>query len=351
MRIGFLVNDLATERPDYTTTALALAALQRGHEPWYIGVEDFVYDPRERVVTLARSVPAARKRPPASRDKLLELLRGDDARREELKVDDLDVLMLRNDPADDAERPWAQTVGLLFGQLAVRHGVLVVNDPVGLAQAINKLYFQLFPEEVRPKTLITRDSEQIRRFLDELGGTAVLKPLQGSGGKNVFAVRDGDVSNLNQIITAIGREGYIVTQELLPEAASQGDVRMFLMNGDPLRVDGKYCAYRREPSGGDLRSNLSAGGEVRPVEIDDKHLRVAELVRPKLIQDGMFLVGLDIVGDKLMEVNVFSPGGIEMAGTLAGVDFASAIVAGLERKIEWQGHYHGNLGNAGLATI
>lgn len=350
MRICLLVNDLATEIDDYTTTTLALSALRRGHEVWYVGVEEFAYDPREHVVMHGRSLPK-RAKLPKDGGALLERLRSDDARTETLLVDDVDVLLLRNDPADDASRPWAQTAGVLFGQLAARRGALVLNDPVGLAKAINKLYFQLFPEAVRPRTLITRHPEEIRAFLDELGGEAVLKPLLGSGGHNVFAIRDGDLSNFNQILEVLGREGYIVAQELLPAALEEGDVRLFLLNGRPLMAGGRYCAYRRVPKGGDMRSNITAGGEIESVEIEPRHLEVAELVRPKLVQDGMFLVGLDIVGDKLMEVNVFSPGGVNLAGKIEGVDFSTVVVEALERKIAWQETYRGGFSNVELATL
>ncbi len=96
-------------------------------------------------------------------------------------------------------------------------------------------------------------------------------------------------------------------------AAEQGDMRLFVMNGRPLRVKGKYAAFRRVRSGGDMRSNIHAGGIKAAAEIDHTALHIAEIVRPKLVQDGMFLVGLDIVGDKLMEINVFSPGGLGSA--------------------------------------
>ena len=103
---------------------------------------------------------------------------------ERLAVDDLDVLMLRNDPAADrGRRSWAQTAGIMFGRAAMRRGVIVLNDPNGLANAMNKMYFQLFPEEVRPKTLITRDRDEIKAFAKDCGGDVVIKPLQGSGGQ------------------------------------------------------------------------------------------------------------------------------------------------------------------------
>src|SRR5690606_31609580 len=134
----------------------------------------------------------------------------------------------------------------------------------------------------------------------------VLKPLQGSGGASVFLVRPDDIPNINQMIDAVSRDGYVIAQEYLP-AATEGDMRLFMMNGRPLRVKGKYAAFRRIRSGGDMRSNGHAGGKLAEAEVTDTALRMAEIVRPKLVQDGMFLVGLDVVGDKLMEINVFSP--------------------------------------------
>lgn len=228
---------------------------------------------------------------------------------EHIALDEFDVLVLRNDPAQDAESaPWANNAGVAFGQLVAGRGVLVVNDPASLANALSKAYFQHFPEIVRPRTLISREPELISQFVADLGGRAVLKPLQGSGGSGVFLVNRQEAPNLNQIIEAIGRDGYVVAQEYLPEA-KQGDVRFFVMNGRPLREKGAYAAFRRKNPEGDMRSNMSAGGSAAKVVVTDEMLEVIDIVRPKLVADGMFLVGLDIVGDKLMEVNVFSPGG------------------------------------------
>ena len=119
----------------------------------------------------------------------------------------------------------------------MRHGVIVLNDPNGLAKAMSKMYFQLFPEEVRPRTLITRDRDEIKAFAKEEGGNIVLKPLQGSGGQSVFLVRPEHVPNINQMIDAVSRDGYVIAQEYLP-AAAEGDMRLFLLNGAPLRHKG-----------------------------------------------------------------------------------------------------------------
>ncbi|KPJ89983.1 MAG: glutathione synthetase [Gemmatimonas sp. SG8_17] len=348
MKIGFVVNDVKTEETGYTTSRLGVAAINRGHEVWVMGVGDLAYDPDECIRARARSVS---KKKYSTSESYLRELQGKSAIVERITVDDLDVLLLRNDPATDViYRPWAVAAGTQFGRVAMRHGVIVLNDPNGLTRAMSKMYFQLFPEEVRPKTLITRDRDEIKAFAKDLAGAIVLKPLQGSGGQSVFLVRPEDVPNLNQMIDAVSRDGYVIAQEYLP-AAAEGDTRLFLMNGQPLRYKGKYAAFRRVRMGGDMRSNIHAGGKLKGAEIDATALHIAEIVRPKLVQDGMFLVGLDIVGDKLMEINVFSPGGLGSAQKFTGVNFTHAVIQALERKVQYMSFYRRNFANEEMATL
>lgn len=348
MNIGFVVNEIRTEEAGYTTTRLAVAAINRGHDVWVMGVGDLEFDPDDNVRAAARSLPRKNYK---ALEVYLKDLQGPNAIKKRLIVSELDVLMLRNDPAADAvSRPWASSAGILFGRAAMRHGVIVLNDPNGLAKAMTKMYFQMFPEEVRPKTLITRDRNEIKAFAKEQGGTVVLKPLQGSGGQNVFLVRPETLANLNQMIDAVSRDGYVIAQEYLTEA-EEGDMRLFVMNGQPLRYKGKYAAFRRLRSGDDMRSNIHAGGKKAQAIIDNRVLRIAEIVRPKLVEDGMFLVGLDIVGDKLMEINVFSPGGLGSARSFENVNFARAVIEAMERKVNYVGFYRRNFNNVEMATL
>jgi glutathione synthase len=348
MKIGFVVNDVATEKPQYTTTRLAMTASAMGHETWFVGLEDFADEPDGSLSARARSTG---QRQHESLEEYLEDIQREDATPERICMDDLDVVLMRNDPADDAtDRPWAITAGVAFGQLLAAAKVLVVNDPDHLSSALNKAYFQHFPEIVRPRTLISRDVEAITEFVKDMGGSAVLKPLQGSGGSGVFLVSSEESPNLNQIVEAISRDGYVVAQEYLPEAA-EGDVRLFVMNGEPLARDGRHAAFRRVNAGSDMRSNMHVGGEAVAVDLTEEMLHLVDLVRPKLLADGMFLVGLDIVGDKLMEVNVFSPGGLGSCEQLYGVSFTEPVIEALERKVEIHQHYGERLDNAQLASI
>ncbi len=348
MKIGFVVNDVMTEQAAFTTTRLSMTAVNRGHEAYTLGVGDFVYAPDGAIHARARSVTGDNY--DSLRDYLKEL-QSDDHEAQKIRVNDLDILLLRNDPSEDAsKRPWAQASGILFGQLAATSGVIVLNDPVNLANAINKTYFQHFPEQVRPRTCISRDIKEIKAFIAEQQDKVVIKPLQGSGGQSVFLIGEDERANLNQMIEAVIRDGYCIVQEYLP-AAAEGDVRLFVMNGRALRHQGQYAAFRRVNHTGDARNNVHSGGESVAAEVTPQMLELVEFVRPKLVRDGMFLVGLDIVEDKLMEINVFSPGGLGSSQEHTGIDFTTAIIRNLERKVKYKEYYGAGIRNVDIATL
>ena len=347
MRIAFFVNDYEREYAGYTTTVLAHQAASRGHEVFYLTPQDFVFGADDSLSAHGRLMP---KKKWKDRDEFFDFLKSGKCKTEPIDVTSLDVLMLRNDPSIDAETPWAAEAGILFGREAARRGTIVLNDPDSLGRATNKLYFQSFPREARAETLITKHESDIKAFAKANKNNIILKPLQGSGGSGVFKLDPNNAGNLNQIIEAIGRDGYIIAQAYVP-AAKKGDIRLFIMNGEPLQIDGKYAALRRVAAKDDIRSNIHAGGTAEAVEIGKTELAVAELIRPKLIADGMFLVGIDIVGDKILEVNVFSPGNLASCSKLAGVDFSVPIIEAMERKVRIAEQYGGVFDNRHLAAL
>jgi glutathione synthase len=348
MHIAFFVNSIEGETANYSTTHLALAALARGHRISYLTPADFVLRPDDSLAVRALTLPSDRYK---KAETLFKDLQGDQTSVETMDVSEIDVLLLRNDPSEDAaDRPWAAHVGAVFGRMAADRGVIVLNDPDGLGRAQNKLYFQEFPASVRPETLISKSIEEIRGFIDSQRKGVILKPLQGSGGKNVFKIASPKDANLNQIFEAVSGEGYLIAQGFMPEAA-EGDVRFFLLNGRPLERDGKYAAFRRAPAKGEIRSNIHAGGSAQSIEVTDTMLKIAETVRPKLIQDGMFIVGLDIVGDKLLEINVFTPGGLNNLSQMYDTDFSQTVIAAIEDKVEIRAAYADRISNRQLATM
>lgn len=344
MRLGIVVNVMGSSERGQTTYRLAAACANAGDEVWVMSPGNFAADPDNRIRALARSAPAGKY---ADSDRYQDAVNGSKKIEEWITVDDLDVLLLRNNPS--AQNAWAKSAGIQFGREAIRSGVIVLSDPNGLERALNKLYLQSFPESIRPETLITRNTSRIREFAKGRE-RIVVKPLQGSGGEGVFLLRQDDHSNTSQIIESIARDGYVVAQEYLTAAAT-GDTRLFLMNGIPLQCKGHYAAFRRIRGSDDMRSNLHAGGRIRRAELDDNAFRIAEIVRPRLVEDGMFLVGLDIVGDKVMEINVFSPGGLGSAQHFEKVDFTASVVEALHRKVDYMKYYRRNFSNVELATL
>lgn len=346
MKIAFIINDHATEKPNFTTPALGYAAYKRDHDVFFIGIGELAYASDGRFSARCKTIRDTNFKSQETFFKALQKQEFTNVTSQEL-----DVLFLRNDPSDDIdERNWAQNAAFIFAGIAMNDKVLVINHPSSLASAVNKMYFQHFPEILRPKTIISRDKEEIKDFFKQQKQKMILKPLQGSGGKNVFMMDKKNEHNLSQTIDAICRDGYTIAQEYLPEATN-GDTRLFLMNGEPLRVDGQYAMMQRVNASGDIRSNIHAGGRPAKVKMTNQILELAEIVRPKLVQDGMFLVGIDIVGDKLMEINVFSPGGLTVMGQMYEVDFATEVVKSIERKVKYKNLYSDYLYNSRLATL
>lgn len=346
--IAFVVNDIATEKDDYSTIRLARKAVERGHTVALIGLGDFIYDWREGICAMATV-----SKIDSFADDVVYLahLQDPGKERERIRLADYDILMLRADPAEELNtRSWAPSSSLLFSQLASLGDTIVLNDPRHLTDAVNKTYFQFFPEAVRPATTITREAAEVHRFLEAHDGKGVIKPLQGSGGQGVFIIDESNRQNLNQIIEAVTRDGYAIVQEYLP-AAAEGDLRMITLNGRPLKVDGTYACIHRFSQTEDHRSNISAGGGVEMAVPDEAALRIAEIVGPKLIDDGMYFAGLDIAGDRMMEVNVDTPGGLNFIDDLSGIDFSGVLISDLERKVRLRRQYGGTLSNRQLAVI
>ena len=236
------------------------------------------------------------------------------------------VVLMRKDPPVDADYLHdTQILGL-----AQRQGALVVNDPQGLRDFNEKLAAMLFPQ-CCPPTLVGRDAKALKAFVNE-HGEAVLKPLDGMGGRSIFRARAGE-ANLNVILETLTEGGrhLAMAQRYLPEIAA-GDKRILLVDGEP--VD--YC-LARIPQGDEFRGNLAAGGRGEGRPLSERDRWIAAQVGPEMKRRGMLFVGLDVIGDWLTEVNVTSPTcireldaqfGLNIAGTL--FDRIDARLAGSE---------------------
>jgi glutathione synthase len=140
------------------------------------------------------------------------------------------------------------------------------------------------------------------------------------------------------MVSTVRRDGYVIVQEFLP-AVAKGDKRVLLLGGAPLRVGDTVAAYKRMRPRDDIRNNMHVGGSRRAADFSDAEQRICDLLRPRLTADGLYLVGVDLVGDKILEINVFAPGGIHNINELYDIDVGTAIIRDLERKVELRGVY------------
>lgn len=349
MNICFVISDIKTE-PVGTSVVLMKKAHERGHTLYVMGVGDFVFHHNAPMSLRCKRVKKnlAYENPEEFWVKIQE----DNRKRKVITSDNLDVLFLRNNPTEESDdRRWAEHSGIAFARMIQQEGVLVLNDAFAMSHAyIDKLYFEELPSIIKPDSLVTRDMGDLLQFWEEVGKKMVLKPLEGSGGQNVYLI-DKDKKNLTQIFETISSQGYVIAQEFLPEV-SEGDVRIILMNGKVLEENGEKAVIRRVNSDKDeFRSNLALGAKAKKAKYTKEMQRIVEITAPKLIKDGLFFVGLDVVDNKLIEINVLSPGGLDYCEAIGLPNFTTTVIEAIERKIEYKKLYKNKLTNKVLATM
>jgi glutathione synthase len=311
MRFVFVMDPVSTVIVDEDTSfALMLEAQARGHRVDHCLASDVGLRGR-RVVARVRQ--ATMQLGPGEPITLSEP--------EDIDLVDADVVFIRKDP------PF--TDAYLWLTLVLDHlegSTLVVNNPRGLREANEKLYAHHFPEIV-PPTIMTSHPDEIQRFLSDIGGKAVIKPIDGHGGEGVFLLTSGD-TNLNALIEAVTHSGArnAIVQALIPEVYDEGDKRILLVDGELLGVVGRI------PSKGDLRSNVHVGGSATPAEVTDADRKIIATIGPRLVTDQLFFVGLDVIGGKLIEVNVTSPTLIQQMSRLCGENLSATVIDRLEDK-------------------
>lgn len=309
MRFVYVMDPMDRVLPDKDTTFAFLRAAQgRGHENLHCELRDlFVRDgdvhARVRPLTVSNTPPHATF-----------------GNFEHVRLADVEAVLIRKDPPFDSAYLYAT---LLLER--ARGRTVIMNDPRGLRDANEKLYALHFPKHM-PRTMVSCHEEEIFAFVKEVGGQGVIKPLHGAGGAGVMMLMPND-KNARAIVQTVTDEGakYAMVQEFLP-AVVKGDKRVLLLDGKVLG------AINRIPRGDDFRSNIHVGGSVEPYELSkEEHEMVADIA-PRLLQDGLVFVGLDVIGGKLTEVNVTSPTGIQQLSAHLGRDVAVDVIQWLEKK-------------------
>jgi len=297
-----------------TTFAMLLEARRRGHGLFYMEQGD---------LALRDGLPWARLAPLTVRDDPAGWFELGPARWQDLRG--MDVVLMRKDPPVDQQFLY-DTMVL---EVAQRAGTQVINDPRALRDCNEKVFALHFPQCMAP-TLVARDPAELRRFVDE-HGEAVLKPLDGMGGRGIFRVKAGD-ANLNSMLETLlggdshgqGRQ-FAVAQKFIPQI-SAGDKRVLLVDGQPVPY-----ALARIPQGNEFRGNLAAGGRGEGVPLSDRDRWIAAEVGPELVRRGLRFVGLDVIGDYLTEINVTSPTCVRELDAQFGLNIAGTLFDAIER--------------------
>jgi glutathione synthase len=297
-----------------TTFAMLLEGERRGHRLYYMEQGD---------LALRDGIPWARLRTLTVKDDPAGWFTLGDAQWTDLRA--LDIVLMRKDPPVDAQFIY-DTMVL---EAAQRAGVQVINDPQALRDCNEKLFATCFPQCMAP-TLVARDPAELRKFVAE-HGDAVLKPLDGMGGRGIFRVKAGD-KNLNSMLETLigggshgeGRQ-FAIAQKFIPQIDA-GDKRILLIDGEPVPY-----ALARIPQGDEFRGNLAAGGRGEGVPLSERDRWIAAEVAPELRRRGLRFVGLDVIGDYLTEINVTSPTCVRELDKQFGLNIAGLLFDAIEK--------------------
>lgn len=221
---------------------------------------------------------------------------------------------------------------------SIKDDVFVVNAVRGLREANNKIYTAAYYDpdhDFIPTTHVSKDVNYLKQIIDESDQEQmIMKPLDGYGGRGVIIIEKSASQNIKSLLdfyvnhsSAGDKSQYVILQEYIP-GAEKGDVRVFMLNGEPVG------ALKRIPSTGDMRSNISAGGSIAKHRLTKEEIQMCRIIGEKLVRDGLFFAGLDLIGGKLIEVNVMSPGAITEYNRLNKTKLQVKIIDFLEKTVQ-----------------
>jgi len=311
LTMAFVMDPIEAVDVDKDTTFLLMwEAQERGHRVLYVDPADLGVADR-RVSARAWPVTLRRKRG-------RHVERG--AARSVILDDDVDVAWQRKDPPVDAAYVTATQI------LGLCRRTLVLNRPAGILAHNEKLFALQFPE-LMAETTVTRRIPELVDFMARVGGDMIVKPLDGKGGEGIFHVSNGDRNLFSILETATRFEtGWTMAQRYLP-AVREGDKRILLLEGEPLG------ALLRVPAEGETRSNLHVGGRPSAAPLDDADRRIVRALAPTLRREGLFFVGIDVIGGRLTEINVTSPTGMQEINALDATRLEAAVLDATERLV------------------
>ncbi|MDC1536440.1 glutathione synthase [Candidatus Thioglobus sp.] len=310
--LAVLMDDISSIKPIKDSSfAMMLEAQKRGWDIYTFDSPDMFYGDGKVIINARKTLV---------KDSEHEWYKCESS--EELQLTNIDVVFMRKDPPFDMDYIYAT----YLLEHAEDSGVLVVNKPSSLRDANEKLFALNFPDCI-PETLVSSNIEKLSEFISKIK-TAVVKPLDGMGGTDIFKLAKGD-KNIEEVLLKITNQGsrYIMAQEFLPEI-KDGDKRILLINGRPVDY-----ALARIPAEGNFKGNLAAGakGIGQPLSERDRYL--CSQISPMLIEKELMFVGLDVIGDYITEINVTSPTCIRELDSQFNLNISSILLDEVEVKL------------------
>ncbi|MBC7882065.1 MAG: glutathione synthase [Anaerolineae bacterium] len=316
MKILFVVDPLEKLQPGHDTSVALMQAAQRsGHQVWIAEVGDLQIQ-EHRAFAKMKAITLLDSKKPfyAVHQSLFAPLSTADA------------IWMRKDPPVTPDYIWAtQILDLVDVGRSDGKTTVVLNGPRGLRECNEKIYALHFPT-LTPETIVCRHRQEILDFVAH-HQKAVIKPLDGKGGEGIFMLSQAD-RNINAIIEMSTQYGqrHVMVQRYLPESR-QGDKRILLLEGEPIG------AVLRIPREDDLRGNMAAGGRVAKTSLTEREEKICRILGPRLVADGHYFVGIDVIGDYLTEINVTSPTGICEIDILDGVVLEDTVMNWLDKFV------------------
>ncbi len=313
MRHIFVIDPIEDLDPDKDTTiAFLREAARRSHDVAVCTIDTLGLGPDGR--PQAEAIPT-RPIEPVAAGPWYEVGRGETA-----FLDDFDVVWMRKDPPFDMTFFYATHLLSMTSKQT-----LVVNEPLSLRDANEKLFALRFPD-VCPPARVSRRIVDLLAFQREMGGEMIVKPLDGAGGEGVFHLKEGDRNTSAILEGATANESrYLMAQRYLPEIR-QGDKRVILVEGEALG------AVLRVPAEGESRANFHVGGRAEATVVDDRDREIAAAIGPELVRLGIVFAGIDVIGGWLTEVNVTSPTGLREIADLGGPRLEADVLDAVERR-------------------
>jgi glutathione synthase len=305
LKMAFIMDPVETINTEKDTTfVLMLEAQARGHEVWYLELRD-LFVKENKAFGNATSITLEKS------ESFYKF-----GKSQTCELEDFDVVWMRKDPPVNNDFLYATYILSLLDVNKTK----VLNNPTGIRESNEKLYSLFFPEII-PTSIVTKNIDQLLDFLSQYGGEMVVKPLDGHGGEGIFYVREGD-RNTNVILESITKFGteYIIAQEFIKEV-SEGDKRIIVLNGEPLGA-----VLRVPKPGGEFRSNFHSGGSPAKSDLTKRDIDICKVLAPRFRKDGLYFVGLDVIGGYVTEINTTSPTGIQEINRLNEVKLETQVI-------------------------